>query len=144
MTDATEAQQLLSRAYRVRLLAVLLVTSTLSFADRSVFAVTSQVIKQDLRFSDFELGALQGLGFALIYALVAVPISRLAERASRVWIIATAVTVWSGMTAVTGLAGSFATLLLARAGVGIGEAGGSAPSISLISDHYPRPRRAGA
>ena len=139
-----DAQHLLSPAYRARLLAVLLITSTLSFADRSVFAVTSQVIKQDLKFSDFELGALQGLGFALIYALAAIPISRLAERNSRVLIIAVSVFVWSAMTALTGVAGGFMALLLARAGVGIGEAGGSAPAISLISDHYPRPRRAAA
>src|SRR5262245_38520204 len=107
MTDANDAQHLLSRSYRMRLMGVLLITSTLSFADRSVFAVTSQVIKQDLKFSDFELGALQGLGFALIYALAAIPISRLAERNSRVLIIAVSVFVWSAMTALTGVAGGF-------------------------------------
>lgn len=144
MTDAAQPEPLLTRNYRGRLLGVLLIANTLSFADRSVFAVTSQVIKQDLKFSDFELGALQGLGFALIYALSAVPISRLAERASRVRIISVAVAAWSLMTALTGLASSFLGFLFARAGVGVGEAGGSAPAISLISDHYPRPRRAAA
>lgn len=144
MTDGANAESLLAKSYRTRLLAVLLITSTLSFADRSVFAATSQVIKQEMKFSDFQLGALQGLGFALVYALAAIPISRLAEHRSRVTIIAVAVAIWSLMTALTGFAGSFVTLLLARAGVGIGEAGGAAPATSLISDHYPRPRRAGA
>jgi MFS family permease len=144
MIDAADSERLLGKNYRARLLGVLLVANILSFADRSVFAVTSQVIKQDLKFSDFELGALQGLGFALIYALAAVPISRLAERVSRVRIISVAVAAWSLMTALTGVAGSFLGFLCARAGVGVGEAGGSAPAISLISDHYPRARRAAA
>ena len=141
MQRETGTHQLLSEGYRVWLLLILLLTSTLSFADRTVFAVVSQVVKQELKFTDFELGALQGIGFALIYAIAAVPIARVAEHRSRVAIIALSVAAWSVMTAVSGMATNFLTMLLSRAGVGIGETGGNAPATSLISDHFPASRR---
>ena len=74
--SSPKAEWLLSEAYRWRLLVVLLLTSALSFADRTVFAVVSQLVKQELRLSDFQLGALQGIGFALVYSLAALPIAR--------------------------------------------------------------------
>jgi predicted MFS family arabinose efflux permease len=145
MTDfSADDRRLLSGGYRARLLIVLLIASTLSFTDRQAFTATFQVIKQDLKFSDFQLGLLAGLGFALVYALAAIPIARIAEHRSRVVIIALAIVGWSIMTGLTGVAAGFATMLICRAGVGIGEAGGSAPATSLISDHFPLPRRASA
>lgn len=144
MNEVAAINGLLTQRYRARLLGVLFITSTLSFADRSVFAVTSQLVKRDLKFTDFQLGVLQGLSFALIYALAAIPISRCAEHLSRVKIIALAVAIWSLMTVFTGLASTFLGFLLARAGVGMGEAGGASPAVSLVSDHYPRSDRARA
>jgi predicted MFS family arabinose efflux permease len=142
IADAPE--QLLSRAYRTRFLAVLLVVSTFNFADRAVFSALGQAVKQDLALTDTQLGVLQGFAFALLYAVGGLPIGWLAERTNRVRIIAIAIGVWSAMTAFCGLAANFWQMLLARVGVGIGEAGYGPPAASLTSDHFEAPRRATA
>lgn len=85
-----------------------------------------------------------GLAFALLYSTFAIPIAWLADRTSRVWIMTAALAVWSGFTALCGLAGSFTQLFLCRMGVGIGEAGGVAPAYSLIADYFPPSQRARA
>ncbi|MBL8552456.1 MAG: MFS transporter [Hyphomonadaceae bacterium] len=135
---------LLSGGYRARFLAVMLLVNTFNFADRAIFSALGQAVKQDLLLTDTQLGLLQGFSFALLYAVAGIPIGRLAERGSRVGIIAVAVTVWSGMTAACGLAMNFWHMMLARIGVGIGEAGFSPPSSSLVSDHFGSDRRASA
>ena len=101
-------------------------------------------IKADLGLSDTQLGLMGGLAFALFYTGLGIPIAMLADRWKRTWIMTIALTVWSGMTAVCGLAGNFSQLFLARLGVGVGEAGGVAPAYSLISDYFPAERRATA
>jgi len=85
--------------------------------------------------SDTQLGLLSGFSFALVYVLAGIPIAHLADRGNRRNIIAIALTVWSGTTAISGLAQNYTHLLLARIGVGLGEAGGSPPSHSMISDY---------
>jgi predicted MFS family arabinose efflux permease len=140
----TTTSSLLSGAYRARFLTAMLAVSAFNFADRAVFSALGQAVKQDLSLSDTELGLLQGLSFALLYALAGVPIGRLAERANRVRIIAAAITAWSVMTAVCGAAMNFWQMMLARVGVGIGEAGFGPPSASLVSDHFGADRRASA
>jgi MFS family permease len=133
-----------SEAYKTLVLVLLVVAYTFSFIDRTIIATIGQKIKEDLRITDTQLGMLGGLFFALLYTLLGIPIARLAERFSRVNIMAVAIAIWSGFTALCGTAGSFATLAFYRFGVGIGEAGLSPPAHSLISDYYEPKRRASA
>ncbi|MBO9696835.1 MAG: MFS transporter [Sphingopyxis sp.] len=139
-----EDERLLSPAYRRTFIGMSFTVAVFNFADRSVLAVLAQPIQRDLHLTDFQLGILQGVAFALLYAILGLPIGRLAERVSRVRIIAAAITFWSLMTAACGMAGSFVHLLLCRVGVGMGEAGAQPATSSLVSDHFPRERRASA
>lgn len=132
---------LLATGYKTWLVVVLLFLSTLNFADRAILAVLAQPIKEDLKLSDADLGMLQGLGFAILYSILGVPLGWLAERVSRKGLVAACVAAWSLMTAVCGFATTFTTLLLGRIGVGIGEAGFLAPTSSLIADHFRSGRR---
>ena len=137
-------ERLLSAGYRRLFIGMSFSVAVFNFADRSVLAVLAQPIKRDLGLSDFQLGILQGVAFAFLYALLGLPIGRLAERYSRVKIISIAIIFWSIMTAACGLIGSFVQLLLCRVGVGVGEAGSQPVTSSLVSDHFPRERRASA
>lgn len=130
--------------YASYVLGVLVVVYTFNFIDRQIVAILSPAIKADLGLSDTQLGFLKGFAFAVFYSLLGVPIARLADRGNRVSIIAVALALWSGMTALCGLAGSFVHLALARVGVGVGEAGCSPPAHSLLSDYFPAERRASA
>ena len=129
---------------RFLVLALLLLVYIFNFADRMLLGVMAAPIKADLGLSDGQLGLLGGTAFALLYATVGVPIGWLADRRSRSWIITVSLCVWSGFTALCGMASSFLTLFLARLGVGIGEAGGVAPSYSMIADYFPPNERARA
>ena len=133
-----------SPAYANYVLAVLLVVYVLNFVDRQVLSILLTDIKADLQVSDTLLGVLSGPAFALFYTLAGVPIARWADRGSRRLIVSLGLTVWSGMTALCGLSQNFVQLALARVGVGVGEAAGSPPSHSLISDYFPPERRATA
>jgi predicted MFS family arabinose efflux permease len=143
MTERDPAQaRLLTPAYRRLFVATMFLVCFFNFADRAVFSVLAQTIKADLRLTDFQLGLLQGLAFALLYAAVGLPIGRLAERASRLRIVAAATAFWSLATVASGLAAGFVQLMLARLAVGMGEAGFTPPTSSLVSDLVPRNRRA--
>lgn len=117
---------------------------TVNFIDRMVLNILLPAIKADLGLSDTQLGLLSGTVFGLFYATLGIPIGRLADRYSRRNIIAICVTLWSLMTALCGAARGFVQLLIFRTGVGVGEAGGSPPAISLISDYVSPQRRATA
>jgi predicted MFS family arabinose efflux permease len=117
---------------------------TMNFLDRQIIVILGQLIKEDLRLSDQELGLLGGLAFAIFYALLGIPVARLAERWNRVTIISTAVALWSVMTCVCGFASSFGQLFLARIGVGIGEAGCTPAAHSLLADSFPPHKRSTA
>ena len=143
-TFESTRDRLLSPGYRRRFLTIMFLVSSFNYADRAVFAVLAQPIKEDLRLTDFQLGLLQGLSFAILYAVLGLPIGRLAERMSRVRIVATATAFFSLMTAACGLAGNFIQLMFARVGVGVGEAGFHPPTSSLIGDIFPRNNRASA
>ena len=127
-----------------RVLWILLLAYIFNFIDRQIIAVLAVPIKAELELSDTQLSLMGGLAFALFYSGLAIPIAWLADRKSRVNIIALSVALWSAFTAACGLAQNFWHLFLARMGVGIGEAGGVAPSYALISDFYPKERRARA
>jgi MFS family permease len=115
-----------------------------NFIDRQIIGIVSPFIKEDLGFTDAQLGWLKGFAFAVVYCTFAIPIALLADRFNRVKIVTISLAVWSGFTAFTGMATTFFTMLLARMGVGIGEAGGSPPSHSIISDLYSKEERATA
>ena len=121
---------------------VLAVVYTFNFLDRQFLTVLQEPVKHELHLSDTQLGALTGLMFALFYTVCGIPIAALADRWNRVRIVAIASAVWSVFTALCGFAGNFAALAAARIGVGVGEAGGSPPSYSVLSDYFP-PRKRG-
>ncbi len=142
--DAAESPVTYSRRYTNYVLGMLLLVYVFNFIDRQILAILAQSIKQDLGLSDTQIGALSGLAFGLFYATMGIPIARLADRYSRVNIISICLAIWSAMTALSGLATSYWHLLVARIGVGIGEAGGSPPSHSLLADYFPLHQRATA
>ena len=133
-----------SNGYKAAVLGLLLAAYTFNFIDRTIIATIGQAIKVDLKLTDTQLGLLGGLYFALLYTILGIPIARMAERWNRVTIISVSLVVWSGFTALCGAATSFAQLALFRFGVGVGEAGCSPPSHSLISDYYEPKKRATA
>src|SRR3984957_17933718 len=135
---------LFSPGYKTLVLTFLLLAYTFNFIDRTIIATIGQAIKVDLKITDTQLGLLGGLSFAVLYTLLGIPIARLAERWNRVSIISLALVVWSGFTVACGFAGNFVSLLAMRVGVGVGEAGCSPPSHSLISDYFEPKRRASA
>lgn len=116
----------------------------MNFIDRTIISVAGEAIRRDLGLTDLQLGLLGGLAFSLFYAALGIPLARLAERRSRVGLIAIVTTIWSVMTALTGAAGSFVQLLICRMGVGVGEAGFTPALVSMISDRFPEERRASA
>ncbi|HYD43627.1 MAG TPA: MFS transporter [Phenylobacterium sp.] len=130
--------------YRAYVLGALLVVYTFNFIDRVVVGIIQEPIKQEFALSDFQLGLLGGPAFAVLYTLLGIPIARIAEKRNRMTIIAICVGLWSLMTALCGLAVSYATLLTARIGVSIGEAGCTPPAQSVIADYFPLESRATA
>ena len=128
--------------YRNYVLAVLFLAYVANTIDRSsVLAVSLEAIKLEFGATDTQLGLLGGIAFAVFYSTLGIPIAAWADRTSRRNVLALAVGIWSAMTALCGLAANFAMLFAARIGTAIGEAGGSPPSHSLISDYFPRSRR---
>jgi MFS family permease len=121
---------------------ILFVVYLFNFIDRNVLNVLVEPIKAEFGLSDTQIGFLTGPAFAVVYAIAGIPIARWADRGVRRSIISWAVAVWSAMTALSGMATGFWTLAAARIGVGVGEAGGTPPSHSLISDYIPPARRA--
>jgi len=133
-----------SSAYKRYVLGLLLVVYASNFLDRQILAILLQPIKQDMGLSDTQLGLLSGIAFALFYATLGIPLARWADKHNRVNLISACITIWSGMTALSGMAGNFLQLLLARIGVGIGEAGCSPPAHSIIADYFKADARARA
>lgn len=131
-------------SYAWYVLAVLTIVYTFNFVDRQIIAIVSPAIKEELGLSDSMLGLLKGLAFAVLYTMLGIPIAWLADRWNRVNIVAIALAVWSAFTALSGLANNAIQLALARVGVGVGEAGGSPPSHSIISDYFPKEKRSTA
>lgn len=123
-------------------LAVLTAIHIFSQMDRVALSILLQLIKTDLHLSDAQLGLLSGIAFALFYAVLGVPLAWLADRTSRIRLISVCLVLWSGMTALGGIAQNYAQFFLSRVGVGIGEAGCLPPSYSLVSDFFPRVKRA--
>jgi len=134
----------ISETTRRYVLGVLVVVYTFNFIDRQILAILLDPIKHALGLTDAELGGLSGTAFGLFYATLGMPIARWADRGNRRNLISLALAIWSSMTALSGVATSFWTLLVARIGVGVGEAGCSPAAHAIIADYYPVERRATA
>jgi predicted MFS family arabinose efflux permease len=150
-TDSKKSQPLptldnpyASTARRNYVLVVLTLVYTFNFIDRQLLSILQEAIKVDLSLSDAQLGLLTGFAFAMFYVTAGIPIARLADRSNRRNIVAVSVGLWSFMTAISGFVQNYLQLLLARVGVGVGEAGGSPPSHSIVSDIFPKKQRASA
>ena len=122
-------------------LALLALVYIFSVIDRQVIAILIQPIKTEFGATDTQMGLLSGLAFGLFYAALGVPVGKLADRYNRRMIVAVCCSLWSVATLACGLSSHFWQLLLARMSVAIGEAGGMAPSISIVSDLYPARQR---
>ena len=122
-------------------LALLVLTATLSTADRTLMAILLDDIKREIPLTDRDLGFLLGLGFVVTHLIAAIPIARMSDLYSRRWILTVALSIWSCVTLVTGLSQTFVHLLLCRLGLGIGEAAGSPASQALVADYVPSRRR---
>jgi len=133
-----------TKPYRAYVLGVLMVIYAINLLDRGLVGLLQEKFKPEFHLSDFELGLLGGPAFALCNALAGLPLARLAERFNRIAVLVICVALWSVMTACCGLAVSFPMLLLARFGVGVGEAGCLPPTQSVIADYFPANRRASA
>jgi len=130
--------------YRNFALGMLLLVYTFNFVDRQILGILASAIKTDLQLSDKQLGLLAGPAFALLYSTLAIPLAWVADRTSRTWVITLSLAVWSLFTGLCGFATSFGQLFAARIGVGVGEAGGIAPSYAVIADMFPARSRARA
>ena len=143
-TKEIEALEQPSRAYANYVLSVLFIVYVFNFIDRQLLSVFIGPIKEEFGASDTVMGLLVGFAFALLYSVAGIPIARWADRGNRRSIIAIGLALWSAMTLATGLAKNLSHLVLARIGVGIGEAAGTPPAHSLIADYFPPERRATA
>jgi predicted MFS family arabinose efflux permease len=123
---------------------MLVVVYIFNFIDRSILGILVEPIKADLGVSDTAMGFLGGIAFAIFYTFVGIPIARMADNGSRLNVLTVSLALWSGATALCGFALNFWHLLGARIGVAVGEAGGSPPSHSMISDMFPPEKRATA
>ena len=133
-----------NKNYRTLVLVLLTLVYAFSFIDRSIINFLSPIIMEDMKLEAWQMGLLKGMAFALFYSIIGLPIAWLADRYNRVNILAASLAAWSLFTIFTGKATNFMQIGLARMGVGIGEAGGSPPAHSMISDLYPKEQRASA
>lgn len=133
--------QAFTRGYRRYVLGLLFVVYTFNFLDRQLMSILLQPIKAEFGFSDGQMGLLTGLAFAFLYTTLGFPAARIADRRSRVAMIAIALALWSFFTVATGWAVGFWSLLVARVLVGVGEAGCSPPAYSILSDYYAKEER---
>lgn len=128
--------------YRTYVLAMLLIVYTFNFIDRQIVAILQVPIKEEFGLMNWQLGLMTGLAFALFYTFLGLPIARIVDRgANRVTVISIALALWSFMTVLCGVAQNFFQLLLARVGVGVGEAGCTPPAHSMIADYYKKEER---
>jgi len=142
---ATAPSPPVARTHAARWALLLLTTiATVQFFDRALMVVILEPIKREFALSDAQLGLLAGLSYAAAFALAGIPLGWLADRRNRRNLLALLLALWSGMVALAGSAGSFATLVAARVGIGAMDAGGQPCSVSMIADLYPPQRRATA
>src|SRR3954468_163253 len=142
--SSSEAPPVRASRYGWYALLVLVLVYAVNFIDRQIISILAQDIKADLHVGDDQIGFLYGTAFAVFYALFGIPLGRLADSWYRGRLIALGLGLWSTMTALSAFAGSFGMLAIARIGVGVGEASASPAAYSMISDHFPKQKRATA
>ncbi|AMO54449.1 spinster family MFS transporter [Endozoicomonas montiporae] len=135
------SQNSYSNPYRYYVLAVLFIAYVFNFVDRQVMTILIEPIKNEFGASDTQMGLLSGFAFAIFYASLGVPVARLADKWSRRNVLTISITLWSAITALCGMAANFWQMALLRIGVGVGKAGGTPPSQSLLSDYFPQEKR---
>lgn len=138
MSSQDHSRSSASLAYAWYVVFVLLLAQAFSFLDRMIMGLLVGPIRQSFQISDTQFSLLAGLAFSLFYALMGLPLSRIADRGSRRNLIAVGITVWSFMTAMCGLAKGYWTLFIARVGVGVGEATLGPAAYSMIADYFPK------
>jgi predicted MFS family arabinose efflux permease len=139
--EARDAPVVTSR-YRTYALILLMAINAVNILDRMVITNLIEPIKEDLKLTDAQVGAMAGIYFAIVYTVLGIPVARWADRGDRPKILALALTIWSGFSLLGGFAQNFATLVVSRMGVGVGEAGCSPTAHSLLSEYTPREKRA--
>jgi len=144
MSDDSVSPPASRPGYRALVLAMMLLVYSFNYLDRQILGILAGPIRKDLNLSALEFGALGGPVFAVLFATLGIPLAILADKTSRVWVITGALTVWSAFTALCGFVTGFGQLFWCRLGVGVGEAGGPAPSYALIADYFPPRERARA
>lgn len=125
-------------------LLILTLIYSIHFLDRTMISIIVEPVRKEFLLSDSQIGLLTGLAYGATFALAGIPLGMMIDRVHRVRLLAAIVTIWSAMTALSGIAASYMQLLLARIGVGAAESGGSPASLSLISDLFPQRRRSTA
>jgi MFS family permease len=140
--ETTTAQP--NERYAWYVLTVLVIVYMLNFIDRQILSILAEDIKRDLHLGDADLGFLYGTAFGVFYALFGIPLGRLADNWHRVRLITIGLAVWSAMTTLSGFSRTGGQLAAARIGVGVGEATASPSAYSLLSDWFPREKRATA
>jgi len=133
-----------SASYGRYALALLVAIYTVNFLDRQIINSIGESIKNDLHLTDAQIGALGGIFFAFVYTVLGIPIAKIADKHHRPWVMTVCLAIWSGFTVLSGVARNYAVLAVARAGVGIGEAGCSPTAHSLLADYFPKEKRATA
>lgn len=143
-----------SKQYRSYVLNALLFVYVLNFLDRGLLGIVSEPVMNELQITDGQFGLLTGIGFALFYSVVGIPLAHMSESKNRVWIMTICIALWSAATAASGMVGEveiggvvisgFVMLLICRVLVGVGEAGCTPPANSIIADYYPPARRSTA
>ncbi len=142
MKDTTVHSQYPNPVYGWYVVVILTVAYVFSFLDRQILALLVDPIRADMDISDTQMSLMMGLAFGIFYTLLGIPLGRLADRRSRRGIIAAGITLWCLMTAASGLARNYWQLFLARIGIGVGEAALNPSAFSIISDYFPREKRA--
>jgi MFS family permease len=142
--DVAEARSRVGGPYAWYVLGVFVLVYMMNFIDRQIMSILAEDIKKDLGIGDSEIGFLYGTVFGVFYALFGIPLGRLADMWHRIRLLSLGLTLWSAMTALSGLASSFSQLALARIGVGVGEASASPVAYSVLSDYFPKEKRATA
>jgi predicted MFS family arabinose efflux permease len=141
--SATQApHESTSKAYRLYVLWLLFLVYVVHHLDRNILLLLQEPIGREFGLSDKQLGLLTGIVYALPFAVAGIPLGALADRVTRTRMLAVLVIIWSGFTALTGRARSFASLIVARAAIGAAEAGAPPAILSILSDTFPAKSRA--
>ena len=142
--EVAEARSRVGGPYAWYVLGVLVLVYVMNFVDRQIMSILAEDIKRDLGIGDSEIGFLYGTVFGVFYALFGIPLGRLADMWHRIRLLSIGLTLWSAMTALSGMAQNFGQLAAARIGVGVGEASASPVAYSVLSDYFPKEKRATA